>query len=383
MARIPIAWLQLSYERLRLMAALAGIAFAVVLMLVQLGLWTALFDAGVLLYSHMKADLFVVSGQYEYIIQSRSFPRQRLKQVLAVDGVESATPVYIGLASWKNPLKLDESALMIVGFDPRSHAVTIPEVESKLQEISMPDVVLYDMQSNPKFGPIADLYKTNPRLSVEINRRRVRVGGIFNMGMGFAAVGNVFTSDTNFARLFPNRYLDDVDVGLVRLKAGVDSVKVRDQLQSFLPSDVRVMTREEFLIHEKLFWDKVSPIGFIFAMGVLMGFVVGTVIVYQILYTDVSDHLAEYATLKAMGYGDGYLFSVVFKESLLLSVLGYIPGFLVTLAVYSVTTRNTGLLVSMTWERAVTVLLLTIFMCCASGALAMRRIRSADPAEIF
>ncbi len=258
MARIPIAWLQLTHEKLRLMAALAGIAFAVILMLVQLGLWAALFDAGVLLYSHMKADLFIVSRQYEYIVQSKSFPRQRLQQALTIDGVAGTTPIYIGLAAWKNPAKLDESALMIMGFDPRSHAIDIPAVEDKLQEISMPDVVLYDMRSNPKFGPIADLYQTTPHLFVELNRRRVRVGGIFSMGMGFAAVGNVFTSDTNFIRLFPNRDLDDVDVGLVTLKPGADSLEVREQLAAFLPSDVRVMTRDGFMANEKVFWDKVS-----------------------------------------------------------------------------------------------------------------------------
>ena len=134
---------------------------------------------------------------------------------------------------------------------------------------------------------------------------------------------------------------------------------------------------------EQSFWDEVSPIGFIFGMGVLMGFVVGSVIVYQILYTDVSDHLAEYATLKALGYGDRYLFSIVFKEALLLAVLGYIPGLLITQGLYVLSARNTGLPIAMSMQRVVTVFLFTILMCCASAALAMRRIRSADPAEIF
>jgi putative ABC transport system permease protein len=134
---------------------------------------------------------------------------------------------------------------------------------------------------------------------------------------------------------------------------------------------------------EKSFWNTVSPIGFIFGLGVFLGFVVGSIIVYQILYTDVSDHLSEYATLKAMGYRDGFLFSIVFKEALLLSVLGYIPGLAISQALYSLTEQTTGLPIFMTVERAVMVFIFTVIMCVASGALAMRRLRSADPAEIF
>jgi putative ABC transport system permease protein len=383
MARTSLAWLQLTHEKLRLTAALAGIAFAVILIFVQLGLMAALFDAAVSLFSTMRADLFVVNKQYEYVIQAKTFPRERLYQALAVEGVETATGIYLGVGSWKEPLKHYEAALIVTGFDPRSHAVAIPEVEQKLSEVAKPDVVLFDIRSNPIYGNIADLYHSTPSLFTELNRRRVRVGGIFSIGTGFAAPGNVFTSDTNFIRLFPNRSQDKVDVGLVRIKPGADPNITKQRLAASLPTDVRVMTRDDFMANEKSFWDKVSPVGFIFGMGVVMGFVVGAVIVYQILYTDVSAHLPEYATLKAVGYGDGYLFSVVFKEALLLSVMGYIPGFLIAQTLYVVAKQNTGLPIGMTVERALGVFMITIVMCCTSGALAMRRLRSADPAEIF
>jgi putative ABC transport system permease protein len=134
---------------------------------------------------------------------------------------------------------------------------------------------------------------------------------------------------------------------------------------------------------EKDFWQNISPIGTIFGVGVFMGFLVGSIIVYQILYTDVSDHLSEYATLKAIGYRDGFLFSIVLKEALLLSILGYIPGLAMSYGFYILTSQATGLPITMTMQRAVMVFIFTIVMCAGSGALAMRRIRSADPAEIF
>ena len=141
MARIPLAWLQLTYEKLRLMAALAGIAFAVILMLLQLGLAASLFDAAVLLYERFEADLVLVSPQFEYIVQTKSFPRQRLYQTLAVDGVVGVTPIYVSMGAWKNPVDQVETSLLVMGFEPRSLAFSLPEVEASLNQIEQPDVV--------------------------------------------------------------------------------------------------------------------------------------------------------------------------------------------------------------------------------------------------
>jgi len=382
MRRTPLAWRQLSHEKLRLMAAVAGITFAVILMLMQLGLSAALFDAAVIVYNHFNADLVIVSPQFEYVTITKSFPRERLYQARAIEGVARVAPVYVSMGAWKNPANLEETSLLVIGIDPTSNLFELPDRDSA-RTLQFPDVVLYDVASHPKFGPVSTLYQQNPRLFTEINQRRVRVGGLLRLGMGFAALGNVLTSNLNFLRLFPNRSEDMIDIGLIKLEPGANDEQVRSQLVKILPKDVRVKTRSEFMDAEKNYWDTISPIGFIFGVGVLMGFIVGSVIVYQILYTDVSDHLAEYATLKALGYGDRYLFGVVFKEALLLSVLGYIPGVVISQGLYMFTAGQTGLPIAMTAQRIVMVFIFTIVMCCASGALAMRRIRSADPAEIF
>jgi putative ABC transport system permease protein len=383
MARIPLAWLQLSFEKLRLLAALAGITFAVMLMLIQLGFMSALFESAVRVYTYLRGDIFLVSPNFEYILQSKYFPRQRLYQSLAVDGVQSVSPIYLSLATWKHPVDVNETSLLVTGFDPVSNSFASPEVEKHLALLQLPDVVLFDSFSHVKFGPVAELLKKNPMMYTEMNHRRVRVGGVFPMGIGFAAPGNVVTSEANFLRMFPNHPQSMVDLGLVRVKPGADKLRVQAQLKALLPDDVRVLTRDEFMNLEKGFWDNISPIGTIFAIGVFMGFLVGSIIVYQILYTDVSDHLSEYATLKAIGYRDSFLFSIVIKEALLLSVLGYIPGLGLSQALYVLTSRATGLPITMTAERALLVFGFTIVMCCGAGALAMRRIRSADPAEIF
>ena len=381
--RVPLAWLQLAHEKLRLFAALAGITFAVMLMLIQLGFADALIDSAVRVYSHLRMDLVLVNPNFEYILQSKSFPRHRLYQSLAVDGVESVTPIYLSLATWKQPADLNETSLLVTAFDPFRNVFDSPEVERALDVLKVPDVVLFDSLSHQKFGPVGRMLKTQPEVITQMNGRRVRIGGLFPMGIGFAAPGNVITSEQTFLRLFPNHPQSMIDLGLIHLTPGADAAKALAELRAVMPQDVRVMSRQEFMDLEKNFWQNISPIGVIFAVGVFMGFLVGSIIVYQILYTDVSDHLAEYATLKAIGYRDTFLFSIVLKESLLLSVLGYFPGLIASQGLYLLISSATGLPIAMTLSRAVMVFVFTIVMCCGSGALAMRRVRAADPADVF
>jgi putative ABC transport system permease protein len=150
-----------------------------------------------------------------------------------------------------------------------------------------------------------------------------------------------------------------------------------------LPEDVKVLTRAEYIKFEEDYWKKESPIGFIFSLGVSMGFMVGVIIVYQVLSTDVNAHIREYATFKAMGYGNSYLLGVIFEEALILAVLGFIPGFIVPLGLYQLAANATNLPIYMTVVRALIVLLLTLIMCTLSGTIATRRLQSADPADMF
>jgi putative ABC transport system permease protein len=143
------------------------------------------------------------------------------------------------------------------------------------------------------------------------------------------------------------------------------------------------MTRSEFAAQEAAYWSRRAAIGFIFDLGAAMGLLVGAVIVYQILYTDVTDHLDEYATLKAIGYHDRYLYSIVLQESLVLSALGLIPGFAIAETLYLMFRHQAHVPVEMTTVRVAFVIALTIAMCVGAGMMAMRRLRDADPAEIF
>ncbi len=255
----------------------------------------------------------------------------------------------------------------------------MPEVQQNAEKLQLLNHVLFDRASRPEYGAIGELVQQHGRLEAELNNQNVEVAGLFTLGASFAADGNVIASDSTFLKLFSDRKPGQIEVGLIQLKSGINPAQVQEQLRTELSGDVRVLTPTEFAAAEKLYWESQGAIGFIFGLGVI----VGVVIVYQILYTDVVNHLPEYATLKAMGYSDHYFSGVLLQEALILAILGYIPGFLVSIGIYQLAYAATLLPIGMKLERALSVLVLTIIMCSVSGFVAMQKLRSADPADIF
>jgi putative ABC transport system permease protein len=380
--RVPLAWLQLTHQKVRLVAAIAGISFAVVLMLFQLGLLDALFTTASLVQSRLAGDLFITSDQYQYMLTSKSFSRRRLYQALAFDGVQSVSPVYLGIAQWKNPDTQTERSILTLGYNPLDNSFALPEGADP-HRLLFPDVVFFDSASRPEFGPVEKDIREKGEVRTEVNGRRVKVKGLFRMGPSFGVDGAMVTGDLNFLRMFPSHPDGLIELGLIHLKPGADAESVRAALQKGLPPDVRVLDRATFIQKEKDYWAASTGIGYIFTLGVFIGFVVGAVIVYQILYTDVNDHLAEFATLKALGYRDFYLASIVLRQALLLSIFGFIPGLIIASELYSLTEGATYLPLKMTALRAGFVLALTIGMCAGSALLAVRKLSQADPADIF
>lgn len=381
--KIPLAWHQLTTQKTRFAVALAGIAFADLLMFVQLAFQDSLYDSAVKPLRSLKADLVLISPQFQSLFSVKGFSRERLYQVLAYEGVKSVNSVYIGMGQWRNPETRLERPILVWGVDPAATTFNLPEVNQNLNHLKILNQMLFDLASRPEYGAIAETFNTTGTFKTEVNGKGVSVNGVFNLGASFAADGNVITSDSTFLSLFNEHPSDEIEVGLIHLKPGVDRETIQAQLKAGLPKDVRVLTVEGFAQVEKAYWESGTPIGFIFGIGVVMGFIVGIVIVYQILYADVSDHLPEYATLKAIGYSDRYLLLMLMQEAFLLAIFGYIPGFVLSVGLYHLTYVATMLPISMTVSRGINVFILTMVMCFLSGAIAMRKLQSADPADIF
>ncbi|NEO83266.1 MAG: FtsX-like permease family protein [Spirulina sp. SIO3F2] len=381
--KTPLAWLQLTHERMRLLTAMAGISFANILMFMQFGFRDALFESSVVLHQQVEGDIFLISPESTALIAMDTFSQRRLYQTLAIEGVESIHPMYLDFALWKNPETKATRGIMVIGINPAHNILNLPGVAENLAQVKRSDVVLFDAASRPEFGPVAELFAQNGTVETEAAGRRLSVGGLFEMGSSFGADGNLITSDVNFRRIFPERDRGSIEIGVIQTEPSANVEAVIQAIDAKLPQDVLVFSREDFINFEKNYWQTSTSIGFVFTLGAAMGFIVGVVIVYQILYTDVADHLPEYATLKAMGYTDGYLLTVVFQEALILALIGYAPGLGIASGLYVLTRQATSLPMAMTLTKALTVWILTLVMCAGSGAIAVRKLSAADPADIF
>jgi putative ABC transport system permease protein len=383
--RTPLAWLNLTHDRRRLLTSLGGVAFAVLLMFMFNGFKNALYDSQVQLLQLLNADVIIINTQKNNMFVPEPFARRRLYQARAFDGVEDAYPLYINTANWKNAENKTTRPIRVLAFNPQDPVLRIPEVQSQVSKLQAPETVLVDLKSRPELGPIT------PGVETELGDRRVRVVGNYSLGTDFASGnGNLIMSDQNYLRYFSQvnpedeeRDLSTADIGLVKVAENVDANQIAATLSENLPKDVKVLTLEGFVQQEFTYWQENTNIGFVFSLLTGMAFIVGIILVYQILYTDVADHWAEYATLKAMGYRNFFLLGVVLQEAAILSILGFIPGFCISVLLYNATANATGLLMQMTVDRALSTLVATFIMCLISGAIAVRKVQATDPAEVF
>ena len=380
---MPLGWLQLKHKPLRLLVALSGISFAVLLIMMQLGFRSALFESAVRYHEHFDYDIALFSPDSVFIPRPQPFSIRRLYQTLGFDAVEGVTPVYIFPSVWKNPWNNQRLSIFTIGFKPDEPLLDIAGFDEVRKLLKKQDVILFDAGSRPEFGPVADTIESGEPLFTEINDREMEVVGLFEMGTSFGIDGAVITSDDNWLRLFPDRPRSEIELGLIRLKDGHDPDRVRDAMAEYLPDDVLVLTRQQFVQREKDYWNSATPIGYVFAFGAIMGFVVGAIIVYQILFADVSEHLNEYATLRAIGYKNRFVSGIVLQQAVILAVLGYLPGLAIVHWLYGKAAAATNLPLYITQERAFTVFLMTLAMCAISALLAVSKVGRLDPAEVF
>ena len=373
---------------LNLSALWGGVAFAVLLMFVFIGFRNALYDSQIQLLKQLNGEIVMINRLKSNMILPISFARRRLYQARAFDGVEAAYPLYISDASWKNPDTKQTRSVRVLGFNLADPVFLLPEVEANLKRLQPPNTALIDTRARAEIGPTA------AGIVTELADREIRIVGSFTLGTDFAADnGNLIMSDQNFLRYFADRGPEKqkrsfatADVGLIKVAANADIEALVKTLSEHLPNDVLILPREGaagLVQRERLYWQENTTIGFVFSLLTVMGFGVGVILVYQILYTDVADHWAEYATLKAIGYNNRFLLGVVLQEALILSVLGFIPGCCISGLLYGLAGSATGLVFQMTVTRVIMLYAMTFMMCLISGAIAVRKVQTADPAEVF
>lgn len=377
-----LAWRQLIFDRTKLIAAISGVMFACVLVFMQLGFKDSLYDSAISAPTKLNGDLFLMHKQTEAMWRPVSFQRRELMRVLGHPEVSEVAPLYLSLAPFKNIETHIKRTMMVYGFDPDSQVFDIAEIQAHRAELQLKDTVLFDEHSRPEFGPMRQLLAIGNNIT-EINNYKVRVSGLFHLGVSFAADGNAVTSDLNFMRIFPRRNHQAIDVGVIKLRADSSIPQVQAELRQQLNPFIDIFTHKELLQHEKDYWANMAPIGFIFGFGTIMGLVVGLVIVYQILFTDIANLRYEFATLKAMGYEHGYFIRVVFASAFFLAVLGFIPGFILSAALYQLAESQIFMPMPISFSKTATVFGFILSMCATAGFLAIHKLKAADPADMF
>jgi putative ABC transport system permease protein len=372
-----VAWRILTHEKGRSGLAIGGILIAILLLFLQVGFYTSIPRGGLLFYDAMRFDMLLTSSAYVYQAQSSTFPRRRLFQALALPEVLSANALYHDWGRWLNTETGVARQIFVMGFKPRDTIFNLPEIGRQLEVIKRPDTILIDVDSRPELGAL------NPSRQIEIEQRNVMIGGTYSLGIGFVGLGVAMTSDLNFIRMFPKRSLNEVNLGLLTLRPDARPNAVATRLREILPADTQVFTRAELVNYESNYWTRATSAGLVFGFGVGVAFVVGLVILNQTLSTQIRRQLPQFATLKAMGYTDGYLGGLVLTLAIVMSTISYVPAAALSTLVYWMLWRATRLPVEMTAARLLAVLVVAWGMSALSALAAVRTLRRADPVEMF
>lgn len=391
MSRTSLAAKNLLHQPARTVVSVGGIGFAILLMFMQLGFLGAVGDTATNVYRRLPCDLILRSPEYLHVYDPRSIPESVVPLVHELPEVADVRPIDLCVTKWQNPLTHEYRAVAVMGIDPQRPALALPELPALLPLLVRDDHLLVDRTSQRDFGP-ANNVRFGPRdigQVTTVTDKRVRIAGTFEMGTGLAANGAVLMSRAGFRRIAPTDHTRRVSLVTVRLRPGITAeqgqraVLARLRRAGGTIARTTVLTAEQARWLERWRWYAETPIGIIFAMGVALAVIVGGMICYMVLAADILSHLAEYATLKAIGYTDGYLARVLLAQSGWLAVMALPPATLAALLLYEITSRLAGVPIGMTLDRMVFVALLSLAMCSAAGWVSLRKFSKAEPAALF
>jgi putative ABC transport system permease protein len=383
LGRLPVGWLQLTHSRTRFAAAVAGVSFATLLVFMQLGIQGAMSTATLAPYDFLDGDIILSAEDANTLTDGSNVARAQLFQALAVPGVESGAPLFVGILEFKLPDGTN-STLQAFATTVAERDFLSAEIASQFERLTQENTALIDTETRGVASEVFAELKAGQPFAFEVNGQTLTAIGTLELGGGFSADGTLFVSDQTFLRFFGKRTSSAPNHILLKVADGVSPQVVVERLRAALPeASVQVNTLEAYKAADLAYQSLERPTGIIFGFGVIIGIIVGIVIVYQVLSTDVADHLKEYATFKAMGYEHRFFLGIVLEEAAILAVFGFFPGFVVSMGLYAALSAVTSLPVYMDVARVFMVFFGTLAACALSGAIATRRLAAADPADLF
>ena len=382
---LPLAWLQLKRQPVRYLVAIAGIGFAALLMYMQIGFQSGLLTSATTFYAALDADLVLISPKTVSSASFSQFPQSQLFRANGYDAVESVVPLYVTNISAQKLGGEKPTSLRIIGYDPELKALNVDAINQQASKLKTTGYVLFDTKGNSRTGPVAKAVEENGYQFMTLYNlsQTFRAVGLFGLGSTFAADSNLLTSSSTAIQLANQINFGEISLGLIKVKDKASIPQLQKSLNKLYDGEIQILTKEELISQEQNYWNTSSSFGIVFGFGTFMGVLVGGVMVYQVLYTDVTDHLKEYATLKAVGFSNQFILAIVIQEAILLGISSFIPSTLVSTGMYAFLTSASGINIQMTHQKISLVGALTIGICAASAAIAVNKLRDADPASVF
>ena len=374
--RVPLAWSNTIQNKWRTLASASGICFAILLIFMQLGFLAAAKKNVSIVYRFLDFDIIITSKGYLSLTRALEINPYRIIQTRNLPGILSATGLLVDRGGWKNQKTNRSKSCMIIGLDSSDASFLKGEAAQQMPLISRPYTTLVDRKSHDAYGS-----REVGGLAM-VNGTPLEIRGEYNMGLGLLADGSIIVNPLTFKRLF-GMASNNVHMGLVKVAPGVTPEKAMETIRAALPPDVRMLTRRQIIEREQRYFIKVKPLGIIFQVAAFVGFIIGSVILYQVLSSEISKRLNEFATLKAIGYTNSYLYMVGIKQGLIMSFMGYIPALIFSHFLYNMVESLTKVPTAMGLYRAVFVLLLSLAMCGFASVLALQKVKKADPAELY
>jgi putative ABC transport system permease protein len=364
----------LFHDRLRFVATMIGVVFSIVLVMVQMGLFLGFGRMVTTMVDHASADLWIVPRGAKCFEDPSLLDLKNRDRALTIDGVADVIPMVIGFSDWR--LKSGEmTPVFVVGADLQTGGLQPWNVvEGSTESLSTAGNVAIDRSYFGRLGV------TGVGSTAEIRGQKVQVAALTDGIRSFTTTPYIFV-DLRKARTYTGAPPQKASHLLVRLKAGADADRVRHGIQAHA-SDIEVLTPAEFSSRSRSFWLFGTGAGAALFAGALLGLIVGTVIVAQTLYSSTKDHLNEFATLRAMGSSNSYIYSVIINQALLNAVIGFgLAALIGGIVVWA--TAKSALPIVITPTLVFGLLLLTVAMCVASAVAAILRVVRIDPAMVF
>jgi putative ABC transport system permease protein len=366
----------LFHDRIRFAVTLTGIVFALVLIIIQFGLFLGFTTTTSNNIDHSNADLWIVFHGVGYFDTSREFSERKYYQVLATPGVQQAEKYMQGFANWKRPDGRMEN-IQIIGFRPGS-GLGEPwnVIAGNVQGAKNEDSVIVDDVYKEKLG----VSRIGDR--VEIGNRRARVGGFTHGIRSFTTSPFVYTTFKNSLN-YTNPISKESDLSYILVKAtpGVSPQQLKNNLLKRV-SDVDVYTTFEFSDRTRFYWMFTTGAGLAVLTAALMGLVVGVAVVAQTIYAATMDHIREYGTLKAIGATNGYLYRVLIEQAVWSAVLGYVLAMVIAHFIVQASEKG-GAIILMPPSMQIGMFFLAILMCITAALVSISKVTRLDPAMVF